>query len=64
VASLLVRTRAAREAWERDGNVEADFEELRAEVVRIAGLLPAEDEKAQKLVRVSAELGVRSSSPS
>lgn len=62
VGRLASDIRQAREQWVSDGNVEADFEQLRSEVIRIAALLPDLDESKGELVVAAAQLGVRSAS--
>jgi NTE family protein len=60
VTGLLGGLRVARTAWEEDGNVEADLDQLRAEAIRIAGLLPDAIEQRHDLRLAAAQLGVRS----
>jgi hypothetical protein len=57
--ALLARLRTAREAWEKDGNVEEDFEDLRERMVELVGAV-AESADGTSLVRLAAQLGVRS----
>lgn len=61
VGELRAALAKAREDWERDGEVDVNFEELRAQAVHVARLLPDGMGEAQELVTASAQLGFRSS---
>lgn len=64
VMHLLGELRQARAEWEADGNVTADFEQLRAEAVKIVAMLPDGAEGKSDISLGAAHLGTRSARPS
>jgi hypothetical protein len=60
VDHLLSALRQARDEWEANGDVTADLEQLRAEAVRISGLVPDGVEGKSEILIGAAHLGTRS----
>jgi ABC-type ATPase involved in cell division len=60
VQHLLGALRQARDEWDANGDVTADLEHLRAETVRITGLLPDGVEGKAEILIGAAHLGARS----
>ena len=62
-AALVGRLQAARRAWEDDGDVDEDFEDLRRKALELAVSLPEDFPERAEIPKLCARLGVRSAAP-